>query len=108
MSDPYLQGLLQEAEGMKEKLLNGWTQHHEDEKNNLKQEIGKLKDLISISVQAYLSPTLKERIKRWGKDLLFSFVSLLLWFGLFFLFGKIYPPFKAFLLGQLASFIATP
>lgn len=108
VSDTYLQGLLQEAEGKKEDLLNEWTRQHENEKKNLKQEIGKLKDLISISVQAYLSPTPKERVKRWGKDLLFSFVSLLLWFGLFFLFSKIYPPFKAFLLGQLASFIATP
>lgn len=108
VSDTYLQGLLQEAEGKREILLNEWTQKHEDEKNNLKEEIGKLKDLISISVQGYLSPTLQERLKRWGKDLLFSFVSLLLWFGLFFLLSKIYPPFKAFLLGQLASFIATP
>ncbi|ERJ87833.1 hypothetical protein HMPREF1989_00526 [Porphyromonas gingivalis F0566] len=108
MSDPYLQGLLQEAENMREKLLNEWTQQHEDEKSILKQKIERLEELISISVKAYLSPTWMERIKRWGKDLLFTFISLLLWFGLFFLFGKIYPPFKAFLLGQLASFTATP
>ena len=108
MSDPYLQGLLQEADNKRDMLLNEWTKQHEDEKSILKQKIERLEELISISVKAYLSPTLMERIIRWGKDLLFTFISLLLWFGLFFLLGKIYPPFKAFLLGQFASFIATP
>lgn len=104
-SDLYLKGLLQKAEGMKEKLLNEWTQQHENEKMLLAQKVQDLEKLISGSVESYLSPTWMERLKRWGKDLFFTFISLLLWFVLFVLGSKCFPPFKDFLRGQLASFI---
>lgn len=104
-SDHYLQGLLQDAEKKKEELLNKWLQEHSNEKEELKQKVEKLEKLIAISVQSYLSPTLTDRFKRWGKDLLFSLISLFIWFGLFYLGSKVFPDFKDFLLGQLASFI---
>lgn len=74
----YLDGLMSKADKKKEELLNAWGLQHENEKAQLQIENSLLKQIIE-PMEGYLKPTLANRFKNWGKDILFSFISVPLW-----------------------------
>lgn len=101
----YMQGLIAKAITQKEELLTAWTLEHENEKKNLREENEKLKTLIKESVKKYLSPNWKTRFKDFFKDILFSLISLLLWFGIIVGISNLMPPFKKYVVNELRGLI---
>nr|WP_315097738.1 hypothetical protein [uncultured Porphyromonas sp.] len=79
-SENYITGLMQKAESQKDELLTAWAIEHENEKQKLREENRSLKELIPNSVQHHLNPSWGTRAKGLGKDILFSMISIVLWF----------------------------
>lgn len=99
-----LDGLMSKADKKKEELLNAWGLQHENEKAQLQIENSLLKQIIE-PMEGYLKPTLANRFKNWGKDILFSFISVPLWVLVIYLITCLSSPLKSFLANTLKEWI---
>jgi hypothetical protein len=103
----YLNGLMSKADEKKEDLLNAWGLQHENEKQQLLKENCLLKKQIIEPLEDYLKPTWVNRFKNWGKDILFSFISVPLWIFVIYLITCLSSPLKMFLVNTLKEWIKT-
>lgn len=103
----YLNGLMSKADEKKEALINEWGLQHENEKQQLQIENCLLKKQIIEPLENYLKPTWVNRFKNWGKDILFSFISVLLWVFVIYLITCLSSPLKIFLANTLKEWIKT-
>lgn len=103
----YLNGLMSKADKKKEELLSAWGLQHENEKQKLQTENNFLKQQIIKPLNRSLNPTLCDRFKNWGKDILFSFISVPLWVFVIYLISCLYSPLKIFLANTLKEWIKT-
>ena len=101
----YLDGLMSKADKKKEELLNAWGLQHENEKAQLQIENSLLKKQIIEPMEGCLKPTWANRFKNWGKDILFSFISVPLWVLVIYLITCLSPPLKSFLANTLKEWI---
>lgn len=101
----YLDGLMSKADKKKEELLNAWGLQHENEKAQLQIENSLLKKQIIEPMEGYLKPTLANRFKNWGKDILFSFISVPLWVLVIYLITCLSSPLKSYLANTLKEWI---
>ena len=101
----YLDGLMSKADKKKEELLNAWGLQHENEKAQLQIENSLLKKQIIEPMEGYLKPTLANRFKNWGNDILFSFISVPLWVLVIYLITCLSSPLKSFLANTLKEWI---
>lgn len=108
-SDYYYKGLMQEAENKKEELLSAWFKESEIETKKLKVENEAFQQKIINPLQEHFDPTFKVRaknwIKNWGKDLILTFLSIILWVLLFFLIAKLSTPIRELLVDKLSGMI---
>lgn len=95
---------MSKADKKKEELLNAWGLQHENEKAQLQIENSLLKQIIE-PMEGYLKPTLANRFKNWGKDILFSFISVPLWVLVIYLITCLSSPLKSFLANTLKEWI---
>ena len=100
----YLDELMSKADKKKEELLNAWGLQHENEKAQLQIENSLLKQIIE-PMEGYLKLTLANRFKNWGKDILFSFISVPLWVLVIYLITCLSSPLKSFLANTLKEWI---
>lgn len=103
----YLEGLMSRADEKKEELLSAWGLQHENEKKQLQIENCLLKKQIIEPLKDYLKPTWGNRFKNWGKDILFSFISVPLWVFVIYLITCLSSPLKMFLVNTLKEWIKT-
>ena len=98
---------MSKADEKKEALLNAWGLQHENEKQQLLKENCLLKKQIIEPLKDYLKPTWGNRFKNWGKDILFSFISVPLWVFVIYLITCLSSPLKMFLVNTLKEWIKT-
>lgn len=103
----YLNGLMSKADEQKEDLLSSWGLQHEKEKQILQEENDILKQQIIKPLNRSLNPTFCDRFKNWGKDILFSFLSVPLWILVIYLITFLSSPLKNFLANILKEWIKT-
>ena len=96
---------MSKADKKKEELLNAWGLQHENEKARLQIENSTLKKQIIEPMKDCLKPTWANRFKDWGKDILFSFISVPLWVLVIYLITCLSSPLKSFLANTLKEWI---